>query len=435
MTSEPWSISVKTVGGGFSKNDEEDSCGERNFTVTVSPEDYVASLHKQIEGATGLKASQQRLIYRGRLIGRNENPTEDEFLKIKDIAGLSDGQTIHLLKKRETEAQGASADANVSGEVASAQTSASSLDSDALGGSGSGSASLLAALLGLSSFDDDNNNSNNERDSARQRWGWRSSRLGRRRRPHYRLTAEDLEVPDPGTMEPVRQGLMTLHTLFPHARVARGESQSPLEASRQWYRGQWIDCRDTVNQWLEATVVEIVKPDDILPPMRRLRDSEDEARRRRRRRVHVFNDPAVGASDFEGRRRLLLEACPEGDSDEEDPPLSGFRRRDTNDNIQLLLIHYNGWPHRWDEWIRSDSERIRPFRTRTRHPTSVRRNWSACLGVYRVPNFAVCSFRMLAFRPLHNLFSPKLPAQVFEVEMKRMTGPHCFQNYVEHFWS
>jgi hypothetical protein len=47
--------------------------------------------------------------------------------------------------------------------------------------------------------------------------------------------------------------------------------------------------------------------------------------------------------------------------------LSGYQERDTNEGVQLLLIHYNGWPHRWDEWIRSDSERIRPFRTRTRH--------------------------------------------------------------------
>eukprot|EP00956_Cyclotella_meneghiniana_P044194 scaffold306028_cov66-Cyclotella_meneghiniana.AAC.1 len=46
---------------------------------------------------------------------------------------------------------------------------------------------------------------------------------------------------------------------------------------------------------------------------------------------------------------------------------AGYRPRTDNEGVQLLLIHYNGWPHRWDEWIRSDSERIRPFRTRTRH--------------------------------------------------------------------
>merc|ERR1712216_654631 len=46
-----------------------------------------------------------------------------------------------------------------------------------------------------------------------------------------------------------------------------------------------------------------------------------------------------------------------------------FRPRSNNNGVKLLLIHYNGWPSRWDEWIRSDSERLRPFRTRTRHPS------------------------------------------------------------------
>lgn len=32
-----------------------------------------------------------------------------------------------------------------------------------------------------------------------------------------------------------------------------------------------------------------------------------------------------------------------------------------------LQIHYNGWPPRWDEWLRWDSPRIAPFRTRTQH--------------------------------------------------------------------
>ena len=46
---------------------------------------------------------------------------------------------------------------------------------------------------------------------------------------------------------------------------------------------------------------------------------------------------------------------------------SQYQPRPDNNNVQLLLVHYNGWPHRWDEWIRSDSVRIRPFRTRTHH--------------------------------------------------------------------
>jgi hypothetical protein len=372
-TEDPWSISVKTVGGGFEIDEEEshtNSAGEKNFTVTVSPDDGMASLHDKIEGATGLKASQQRLIYRGRLIGKDGAKAKEEHTqalepKIKDIAGLSDGQTIHLVKKRDTGSEGSDTDPN-STEITTQSSIRSSLgDSDLLGGSTSGGGgSLLAALLGLSSLADDSE----ERDTARQRWGWRSSRLGRSRRPHYRLTTEDLEIPDPGSMEPVRQGLMTLHTLLPHAQQT--ERESPLEANREWYRGQWIDCRDTVNQWLEATIVEVMSPDDVLPP-RANRENSTSHSNRRRRLPQLATDPAVSASDMEGRRRLVLEPLEPGEDEEEEGELVGFRRRGNNGGVQLLLIHYNGWPHRWDEWIRSDSERIRPFRTRTRHPSVV----------------------------------------------------------------
>jgi len=144
------------------------------------------------------------------------------------------------------------------------------------------------------------------------------------------------------------------------------QNYRPLDASRTWYRGQWIDCRDTVNQWLEATVVDIVSPKDILNSLANNKIGTQTS-------TNPTPDPAVGANDFEGRRRLLLKMT-ENELDEElakenggDEDLIGFRERDNNHGVQLLLIHYNGWPHRWDEWIRSDSERIRPFRTRSRH--------------------------------------------------------------------
>ncbi|KAL3931288.1 MAG: hypothetical protein SGBAC_011379 [Bacillariaceae sp.] len=403
---DPWSISVKTVGLGFNAEQEaatassatnNNASGERNFVVEVSPEDGVASLHDKIEGATGLKASQQRLIYRGRLIGKNEQRAENTEPRIKDIAGLCDGQTIHLVKKRDR-----SEESNI--ESNSGNNNSSSDPTDFLGNASSsgGGGSLLAALLGLGNLPEEISNEDRESSNGGTsvatantntpatpttpaspsnagtrgpRWGWRSSRIGRPRRPHYRLTAEDLLVNDPGSMEPVRQGLMTLHTLLPHAQQVHSDQvASPLEANREWFRGQWIDCRDTVNQWLEATVVEIMNPDDILSPRNDDGDDDQEVSSsqetlpRHQRLPHVANDPAVSAADLEGRRRLLLEPCDANDSGAEEASLAGFRRRSNNEGVQLLLIHYNGWPHRWDEWIRSDSERIRPFRTRTRHP-------------------------------------------------------------------
>lgn len=35
-----------------------------------------------------------------------------------------------------------------------------------------------------------------------------------------------------------------------------------------------------------------------------------------------------------------------------------------------MLVHYNGWPTRWDEWIDFDSNRLAPFRTRTLHSSN-----------------------------------------------------------------
>lgn len=370
---DTWSLSVKAIGSTLkdctnadSTDIGLDSTAEKNFTVTVSPDDSVTELYDKIETATGLKASQQRLIYRGRLIDndRLKSDTDDGGgggpTKIGDIVGLNDGHTIHLVKRQENarEQHGENNANSSSSSSANASSSASPLDRD---DAGNGTASLLAALIGLGGLDDDNDTPS----TGRQRW--RSGRLGRSRRPHYRLTADDLQTSDPGTLEPVRQGLMTIHTMLPHAQVreAADVTPSPLAANRRWYRGQWIDVRDTVNQWLEATIVDIIAPQDVLPP----REIETKNNKPEEQDIlEPATDPAVSAGDLEGRRRLLLEPCDAGDAEEEGGELAGFRRRTTNAGVQLLLIHYNGWPHRWDEWIRSDSERIRPFRTRTRHP-------------------------------------------------------------------
>ena len=230
----------------------------------------------------------------------------------------------------------------------------------------------------------------------------------RRRATAARLTASDIRIPDPGSLEPVRQGLLTLHTLLGNAQLNLNQQQQlqseqqmmeddltsntrldhphPLNSHRQWYRGQWLDALDTVNQWLEATIVDVALPSDVLGNYYATSrsnssssSSSSSSSRSNGRRHHDGNRPVeevVGRNDLEGRRRLLLEPRPNTtpDDDEGDNGIMGVvydllspRPRDDNDGVQLLLIHYNGWPHRWDEWIRSDSPRIRPFRTRTRH--------------------------------------------------------------------
>jgi len=627
-----WCIFVKTVGKGFDDRRVRDEIADTNdttnkptnssitrprsssvdgsfsFDVRVNPEDQIDCLHDEIEAVTGVKASQQRLIYRGRLIGKSDvvvapaapaptnSNTENnsnykeksdaltstsckpqQEYKIKDIIGLCDGQTIHLVRKRDNSSDAAAAAMDEGNTLNNHNHSNnndndnddSGTESDTGGGGGGGGGALLAALLGLSetrlseglseglSEDGgggspgsstrgpvspllarpDSNNRNTTSNPAtptatatnNRSVGsmWRSSRAttannndagettattatsssssrslarhnnqNQNRRPHYRLGTEDLGVADPGSMESVRQGLMTLNTIMNsqppthpqqnnytndhHHRSSNipsglgtvgeegsGQQQSqfhhrhhhhPLEVNREWFRGQWIDARDTVNQWLEATVVDILDPKDVLDDTgtvaSTLRDTNGNripistnaihARRywsqpqqelqqpqaqqpqpqpqpRQRRVPNVDNDPAISANDLHGRRRLLLEECEPGDpreitiggntggnanhnnnandnanNTESDQSVStlqlpqvvthhgtnsntnmnssqsqSFRPRASNSNgVKLLLIHYNGWPHRWDEWIRSDSERLRPFRTRTRHPNT-----------------------------------------------------------------
>ena len=427
------------------RSNQNEFTAEKNFKVVVSPDDALTSLYDQIEDVTGLKASQQRLIYRGRIIPSSSNcnktkpaasdeetntnneeeeseteadgsapkpegesdraetgSTEEEATlsqaaspvpeklpsepttttKIKDIVGLGDGHTIHLVKRQESSASnngdGAASSSTTTNNRTTGRSNLSTAADREESLSGNGTASLLAALIGLGGLEDGGGSGDDGAAASRQRWrsarsnGSRASRGGR---PHYRLTAEDLQPPDPGTLEPIRQNLMTIHTLLPHARNV-GEAESPLDANRQWYRGQWLDVRDTVNQWLEATVVDLLTPDQVLPPRQRDDNDEDDdqekARQHRPQVLEPATDPAVGSGDLAGRRRLLLEPCDVGDADDEGGELEGFRRRASNAGVQLLLIHYNGWPHRWDEWIRSDSERLRPFRTRTRHPNMVR---------------------------------------------------------------
>jgi hypothetical protein len=420
--SEDWCISIKTVGGGFDDDDHNEesntattdskvsSSGERLFRVIVSPEDGVASLYQEIEGATGVKPSQQRLIYRGRIIndhpplnGREEedsrstsenlindvtrnssansavvaaaaatttssinhmdNRNDPRRRKIKDIAGLCDGQTIHLVKKREASRDSSpspqSSTTSSNGQSSAFEAAAADLlNGSSSSGGGNGGGAFLAALLGLGNLSEDGmesnasaNGSENNATATPSTSSWRSSRRSRRRTP-CRLSASDLVVADPGSMEPVRQGLMTLHTLLPHSELYRENGTSPLEANREWFRGQWLDCKDTVNQWLEATVVEIVRPQDILPlDAVAAAPRSSNASSMQRRQPTVANDPAVSASDLEGRRRLLLEPCQPGDPLELCGELAGYRPRSSNNGVQLLLIHYNGWPHRWDEWM------------------------------------------------------------------------------------
>jgi len=428
-----WSLSVKTVGGDRvsqpsnhapstpvtdTKQSNTDPPTKpppakpplpSHFTVDVDPDETISSLNDKIEIATGLNAAQQRLIYRGRILSGGSAPSRSDSdpppiqtndILLRDVEGLCDGQTIHLVPRP--------APATPPPTAAPTTETPATTSPNAENLTGSSTASLLATLLGLgvsgafsTGADDDP-----DEDATRQPSFSRSALVANRRRRdrEARIAAargmSQRRSPgwpgafgprggsELGSLEPVRQGLMTLNTMLDHLKnfeeVAREEGEEEkmememhvTDLNRCWYRGQWLDCRDTVNQWLEATVVDIVRPQDVLSPAELSScEAPDEVpngcpsrRQKRKRQMEPSTDPIVGANDLEGRKRLLQEASEDNLNGSEEE--REFKLRDNNKDVQLLLIHYNGWPHRWDEWIRSDSERIRPFRTKTRHSPS-----------------------------------------------------------------
>lgn len=498
------------------------------FTVKVEANDDISILHDRIEEVTGLEACQQRLIYRGRLLpakstttnNNNNSSTSNSSLsasttptqrdnnvnvssssiptsptsvvvnqsqtapRVCDVAGLCDGQTIHLVP-RFNATDSTTSDNREGGETTRGRSISLGGSGGSTGGSTANATSLLAALLGLGvsgllSSDNENespenntennnnigsngafnvgssssgnrgsgsttmrsasrssnsifprgryrsNSFNSSRNSSASGGGG-SSNNSRRHFPYGSSTSrnnttrgsnanasaavlqnqmDDL-LNQRNSLEPVRQSLLTLHTMLQsnnttNAAVATAsstvaaststtsQSSSILSGGREWYRGQWLDVKDTVDQWLEATIVDIVYPRDILTPDQmvmsstssssttmttndenNLSNKKTQKKNKKKKQPkelpkHSSQDPIIGANDLEGRKRLLLDYSADDGSGEE------LRlRKDTDESTQLILVHYNGWPNRWDEWIRGDSIRIRPFRTRTRHHQTV----------------------------------------------------------------
>lgn len=97
-------------------------------------------------------------------------------------------------------------------------------------------------------------------------------------------------------LETIKQNLQTTNTLLETLNSQHDDDILAFDYKlRHFYPGQWVDVQDTVEQWLEAQIVEI-----SLSPQ----------------------------------------------------------------NSQVL-VHYNGWPSQWDEWIDSSSSRIQPFHSHT----------------------------------------------------------------------
>ncbi|KAL7449038.1 hypothetical protein ACHAWC_001145, partial [Mediolabrus comicus] len=87
-----------------SNNSNEGSSS--TFTIQINPNEPLSTLSNQIEDMTGLRPHEQRLIYRGRIINvpsaagaATTGSGSNTATCIRDIHGLSDGETIHLVPR------------------------------------------------------------------------------------------------------------------------------------------------------------------------------------------------------------------------------------------------------------------------------------------------------------------------------------------------
>ncbi|OQR99365.1 ubiquitin family protein [Achlya hypogyna] len=73
---------------------------------------------------------------------------------------------------------------------------------------------------------------------------------------------ESIPPPTNDSLEHLTQGLMTIRTLLstasaPTETVPAPDRGAVLRSRREFFVGQWLDVKDTVNQWLEGTVLEV----------------------------------------------------------------------------------------------------------------------------------------------------------------------------------
>eukprot|EP00814_Leptocylindrus_danicus_P018914 CAMPEP_0116022758 /NCGR_PEP_ID=MMETSP0321-20121206/11174_1 /TAXON_ID=163516 /ORGANISM="Leptocylindrus danicus var. danicus, Strain B650" /LENGTH=1090 /DNA_ID=CAMNT_0003493883 /DNA_START=712 /DNA_END=3984 /DNA_ORIENTATION=+ len=434
-----WHLTIKTV-----------SSEHAPFTIPINPKDTLDTLQRIITEHTNLQPTQQRLIYRGRMLNVAVNSSNGEDCTIDSVDGLCDGQTIHLVPRpagippsnsnsNSNSNQEEEEDNNeMFAEYTAMQMGAGGDPTETIMGEmfsravlaeeGGLEVSLLSLLLGatstfgttnnnntnrngnrrssiisdmrLSNEDDEEDNEGDESEQINNGNSWRRRSFSipstsldrnsiRRGGSNAANLSSDAQQPNSTNnqqqqqgsamepLEPIRQNLMTLNTMLRHHDANLAEvSVDSIDANRRFYRGQWIDCLDTVNQWLEATVIDVVDASDLLVDngngngdeanlatndvasdegISALEDVQSNTIRSSTAFREQAREPLIRSTNLAGRNQLLQLR-----DERTDTPRS--------DCVQLLLVHYNGWPSEtWDEWIRSDSHRIRPFRTRTVH--------------------------------------------------------------------
>ncbi|EQC36912.1 hypothetical protein, variant [Saprolegnia diclina VS20] len=228
---------------------------DHSFALQVRPAIAVSELKEMLRTTTQVPEHRQRLIYRGKLM-----KDADQLAAYN----VEDGHTLHLVAKPE---QIYSADGTSASETEPLLPPARSVLRPQLRPRQSrlDSAAAFASMRRRLGLDEDGSLLS---DALNFRQPRPTAPVPSDAERALDLTSEpESEARPPAVVhdpfEHIEQGLLTLRTLLSTVTSATptettsAERGATLRARRLFYVGQWLDVKDTVNQWLEGTVLEL----------------------------------------------------------------------------------------------------------------------------------------------------------------------------------
>lgn len=253
------------------------------YNFKIGTDTTIAELKDLIQTATEVAADRQRLIYRGRVLVNESAVSEYR---------IENGHTIHMVAKPlNLPAPSPSDSSSSNNNRIQNQSSANAISSilpgiaTAVNGSveNSGSAvnnniehirqGLLSIHTLISTMDpndfsyNDNNNSEaknmNGVDSIRipvdgsnaSAIDWISSTFPNE---NGEGTTNSSSMKDDDKSRPSKRGRseVNLHNNDSNLKISQ-DTSSAVDRTKRFFRGQWVDVKDTVSQWLEATIMDI----------------------------------------------------------------------------------------------------------------------------------------------------------------------------------
>ena len=223
MATQGINIVVKTVNNDL-------------YNLTVEDSTSIIHLKSQIQDITAIEVNRQRLIYKGRVL------VDDSVIRDYNI---EDGHTVHMVA-RPANFQELQQNAGAGQPNAAAQ----GLSTGAGAAPQTRILTSTGATLAIGSADE-----SNTMEHIRQNLLTLHTLLSTVSSTELSTAQAPQSTIGP---EQVRTATSTLPSVNSEGVLGQPESAAPMDSSsRRFYVGQWVDVKDTVNQWLEATIMNI----------------------------------------------------------------------------------------------------------------------------------------------------------------------------------